>query len=252
MEQTLLTDQDNALIYADEGAAGRDWFQAFAERVNADLVAAGFPECTGGYMGKNWHGPLSEWVERFTGWTDVPSPQALLVASIFFDFRRVGGELDLEPLEEVLARTAQKPMFLRFLARSAMEFHPRPSLLLRLKGEASEVDLKLHGISPVVLLARCYGLEVGSRARSTLDRLDAAAKAGLMDEDVHASVSEAYRFLVGLRLRLQLRQLAEGRPSTSKVALSDLSAVERGRLKDAFRAIRGWQEKAAYHYQADF
>jgi CBS domain-containing protein len=252
MEQTLLTDQDNALIYAEEGAARRDWFQAFAERVNADLEAAGFPACTGGYMARSWHGPLSEWVERFTGWMDVPSPQALLVASIFFDFRRVGGELDLEPLEEVVSRAAQKPMFLRFLARSAMEFHPRGSLLLRLKGEASEVDLKLHGISPVVFLARCYGLEVGSRARSTLDRLDAAARFGLMDEDVHASVSEAYRFLVGLRLRLQLRQLSEGRPSSSKVPLSELSAVERGRLKDAFRAIKGWQEKAAYHYQADF
>jgi len=252
MEQTLLTDQDNALIYAEEGAAQRDWFQAFAERVNADLEAAGFPACSGGYMGKNWHGPLSEWVERFTGWMEVPNPQALLVASIFFDFRRVGGGLDLEPLEEVVSRAAQKPLFLRFLAKAALEFHPRASLLLRLEGGASEVDLKLHGISPIVFLARCYGLEVGSRARSTLDRLDAAAKAGLMDEDLHASVSEAYRFLVGLRLRLQLRQLSEGRPSSSKVALSDLSAVERGRLKDAFRAIKGWQEKAAYHYQTVF
>ena len=251
MEQTLLTDQDNALVYAD-GAERRDWFQAFAERVNADLEVAGFPACSGGYMARAWNGPLSEWVERFAGWIEDPGPKALLVAAIFFDFRRVGGELDLEPLEEVVSRAAQRPRFLRYLARSAMEFHPRPSLLLRLKGEASAVDLKLHGIAPVVFLARCYGLEVGCRARGTLDRLDAAAKAGLMDEDVHASVSEAYRFLVGLRLRLQLRQLAEGRPSSSKVALADLSAVERGRLKDAFRAIKSWQDKAAYHYQADF
>ena len=47
-------------------------------------------------------GPLSEWKQRFTGWTDVPTPKALLEASIFFDFRRVHGELDLGPLEEVL------------------------------------------------------------------------------------------------------------------------------------------------------
>ncbi len=252
MEQTLLTDQDNALIYSDEGAGQREWYQAFAERVNADLEAAGFPPCSGGYMARAWHGPLSQWVDRFTGWMEDPGAQALLVAAIFFDFRRVGGELDLEPLEEVVSRATQKPRFLRFLARAAMEFHPRPSLLLRLKGEASEVDLKLHGIAPIVFLARCYGLEVGCRSRGTLDRLAAAVRAGLMDEDVHAAVSEAYRFLVGLRLRLQLRQLAEGRPPASRVMLSELSAVERGRLKDAFRAIRGWQDKAAYHYQADF
>ncbi|HYQ80642.1 MAG TPA: DUF294 nucleotidyltransferase-like domain-containing protein [Anaeromyxobacteraceae bacterium] len=251
MEQTLLTDQDNALVYADEGAGERDWFRAFAEKVNADLELAGFPPCSGGYMARTWHGPLSEWVERFAGWIEEPSAQALLVAAIFFDFRRVGGELDLEGLEAVLHRAAQRPLFLRFLAKAALEFHPRGSLLLRLK-ETSTVDLKLHGIAPIVFLARCYGLEVGSRARSTLDRLDAAAKAGIMDEDVHAAVSEAYRFLVGLRLRLQLRQMAEGRPATSKVALSDLSAVERGRIKDSFRAVKDWQDKAAYHYQTSF
>jgi CBS domain-containing protein len=252
MEQTLLTDQDNALVYAEEGVEQRDWFQAFAEKVNADLEVAGFPACTGGYMARAWHGPLSEWAERFAGWIEDPNPKALLVAAIFFDFRRVGGVLDLGPLEAVLGRASQRPAFLRLLAKAALEFQPRGSLLLRLEGGTSEVDLKLHGISPVVFLARCYGLEVGSRARSTLDRLAAATQAGLMDEDLHASVSEAYRFLVGLRLRLQLRQLSEGRPSSSKVALSDFSAVERGRLKDAFRAIRGWQEKAAYHYQTAF
>jgi CBS domain-containing protein len=35
----------------------------------------------------------------------------------------------------------------------------------------------------------------------------------------------------------------------NEVALSDLTAIERSRLKESFRAIKGWQEKAAYHYQ---
>ena len=48
MEQTLLTDQDNALVYDDAGEPHRAWFQAFAERVNADLLAAGFPPCQAG------------------------------------------------------------------------------------------------------------------------------------------------------------------------------------------------------------
>src|SRR5512138_493662 len=47
MEQTLLTDQDNALVFADEGAARADWYRALAERVNEDLEAAGFPACPG-------------------------------------------------------------------------------------------------------------------------------------------------------------------------------------------------------------
>jgi CBS domain-containing protein len=33
--------------------------------------------------------------------------------------------------------------------------------------------------------------------------------------------------------------------------LSDLTSIERSRLKDAFRAISDWQEMAAYHYRTE-
>jgi CBS domain-containing protein len=251
MEQTLLTDQDNALVYADEAADQRGWFQALAERVNADLAAAGFPECRGGYMARRWHGTASEWVQRFAGWFEVREPQALLEASIFFDFRRVAGALDVEPLEAAVMNTARHPVFLRYLARAALELRPPGSLALRLRA-AAPVDLKLQGLAPVVYLARCYALEVGSRARSTRERLGAAVAAGLMGEEVFTTVSEAYRYLLGLRLRLQLRRSAEGRAVGNEVELPALSPAERSHLKEAFRAIKAWQEKAAYHYQAGF
>lgn len=252
MEQTLLTDQDNALIYADEGGGHREWFQAFAEKVNGDLETAGFPRCPGGYMARSWHGTLAEWTARFLGWTDVPTPQALLVASIFFDYRKVGGDLDLGPLERIIDQAARKPVFLRLLAKDALHFRPPPLLLLRLRGSSSTVDLKSNGISPVVGLARRFALEAGSRSRSTIERLEAARRAGLLDEDTLATMSEAYRFLLGLRLRLQLRMTAAGTPVTNKVALSALSAIERSRVKDSFRAIRDWQDEAALQFHVDF
>jgi CBS domain-containing protein len=252
MEQTLLTDQDNALVFADEGTSHRAWFQLLAEKVNADLESAGFPACAGGYMARRWNGPLQEWVARFHGWIDSPSPQALLEASIFFDFRRVGGHLDLGALEHLVASAVEKPVFLRFLAKTAMAFRPPPSILLRLRGSSSVVDLKAHGISPVVFLSRCYGLEAGAAARNTLDRLESAVRAGHLVEETRALVADAYRFLLGLRLRLQLRAVSHGDTPSNKVALSDLSALERTRLKEAFRAIRGWQSGAEHHYQIHF
>ena len=103
MEQTLLTDQDNALVWEAQGDAERAWFVAFAERVNADLEAAGFPRCPGGYMARSWNGTLEEWRRRFEDWIDAPSPEALLRGAIFFDFRRVAGTLALAPLEATLA-----------------------------------------------------------------------------------------------------------------------------------------------------
>jgi CBS domain-containing protein len=249
MEQTLLTDQDNALVYADEGQGHGDWFRSLGERVNDDLVRAGFPPCPGGYMARSWHGTLSEWAARFQGWIDVPNPKALLVASIFFDFRKVGGALDLEPLEQILARAREKATFLRLFASSSMEYHPPPALLLRLRGESSTVDLKAHGVSPVVFLARCFGLAAGTRARATVERLGAAVRAGRLDAEQCASVVEAFRFVLGLRLRLQLESLRAGAPPATKVALSELSAIERTRLKEAFRTVETWHEHARHEFQ---
>jgi CBS domain-containing protein len=67
-----------------------------------------------------------------------------------------------------------------------------------------------------------------------------------------STIAETYRFLLGLRLRLQLRMLAEGRPATNQVRLAELGAIERSRLKDAYRAIRRWQERSAFQLNVDF
>ena len=251
MEQTLLTDQDNALVYADGSAEARAYFAALAERAVQDLVAAGFPRCPGGYMATAWNGPLAEWEERFAGWLDAPTPKALLEASIFFDFRAVHGHLDLASLERIVARAREARTFLAAMAKSALTFRPPGSLLLRLKGESSRVDLKLKAISSIVFLARVYGLEAGSRSSNTIQRLQAAFETGFIEKDTADTLSEAYRFLLRLRLREQLRMIAAGRPPVNVISIADLSSIERSRLRDVFRAIEAWQDRASYHYRTD-
>jgi CBS domain-containing protein len=245
-EQALLTDQDDALVYADAGAGEGAWFEAFAERVNADLEAAGFPPCPMGHMARRSHGTLSAWAARFDDCIDERRPHA---ASLLFDFRKVAGALDLERLEAAVGRAERNPAVLRFLARAAIEHRPPAGLALR--GHA-EVDLKAHGIVPIVSLARCYGLEVGGGPRSTLARLDAACRRGLLSEPGREAVAQAFRFLAGLRLRRELRLLSERRAPSPVVRLGELSAIERSRLKESLRQIRRWQDRAAYHYRADF
>ncbi len=247
-EQTLLTDQDNALVHGG-GEAPSEYFGRLADRANEDLEAAGFPRCPGGYMARGWHGPLEEWQARFSGWLEDPKPKALLQAAIFFDFRKVHGALDLAPLEAVLARAAKQRVFLACLAKAALEFGPPPTLFLRLRGEG--VDLKLHGISRIVFLARVYALEAGAPARRTIQRIGAAVAAGFISADQCATLCETYRFLLGLRIRQQLQAIQEGKKPASKIALADLTSIERSRLKDAFRAINSWQEMAAYHYRTE-
>ena len=93
-EQTMATDQDNALILPNgTSAAQRDALLAFAHDVNLALDACGYPLCRGGIMAGE---PgccltLREWRERFSHWIEHGAPQDLLNASIYFDLRPLAG-----------------------------------------------------------------------------------------------------------------------------------------------------------------
>jgi CBS domain-containing protein len=244
MEQTLVTDQDDLLAYGDEGEASRGWFQALAERVNGELERAGLAPCRGGHMARNDLASLSEWRRRFDAAVEGPLPHQ---AELWLDARRVGGRLDVAPLAACLARAARAPLLQHLLAREALAFRPPAPLLLRLR-PSTVVDVKLHGLVPIVFLARCYALEAGSVGRGTLERLDSARRGGALAVEHHAAVSRAYRFLLSLRLRLQLRARAARSAFQDRFPAAALAPPDRVGLREAFGAIRRWQASAGYHF----
>jgi CBS domain-containing protein len=251
MEQVLLTDQDNGLVYADDTEEARLYFAALAEPVVEGLVRAGFPRCPGGYMATNWCRPRSGWVELLERWVGTPEPQALLAAEIFLDFRAVDGDLELDLLDDTVLSGAERGLFLPYLARAALSFRAPLRLFRRIRHERGEVDLKRGGIAAVASLARVYALEGGSRARSTLDRLEAAADAGTLSRDSAELLGETFRFLMRLRLREQLRAAAKGGEPSNRVRLADLSQLELRHLKEAFRAILELQRATALRFRLE-
>jgi CBS domain-containing protein len=252
LEQTLLTDQDNALIYAEESEAGRDYFAALAKQVVDGLIQAGFPPCAGGFMATNWCKPLAAWQKLFTQWTHLPTPDALLNASIFFDLRRVAGTLSVEPLEEIIVAARSHRLFLAHMARGAMDFQPPLGFLNRLRSDYGKVDLKRGGIAPIVALARVAALAAGSRERSTLERLRVAAdsSAFLAREDANG-LGEIFPFLSNLRLEQQLKSAATKNLRDHRVPLAELSSLARRHLKEAFVLIRRIQYAVRAEWQLD-
>jgi CBS domain-containing protein len=250
-EQTLLTDQDNALIYAEDGPTAGIYFERLAQRVVSGLMKAGFPLCPGGYMATRWRRPLQEWEKLFRTWVHTPEPQALLEAAIFFDFRRVHGLLPLNSLEEIFLKAGERGLFLAHLARAALGFQPPLGFFRQIRQEEGGVDLKLGGIAPIVGLARLYALEVGDPSRSTLARLKAAGQAGTLSQNGAELLAEAFRFILHLRLREQLRAYRGGETPTNRVRLERLSSLERRHLKEAFLAIREAQGLTAMHFQTE-
>lgn len=251
MEQALLTDQDNALVYLGKSDQAQQYFDTLAERVINNLIKAGFPPCPGGYMATNWCRSLDSWIDLFEGWIKKPDSQALLDSAIFFDFRVVHGGLSLEPLEEIVSEASHDKIFLARLARAAMGFRPPLGFFRRILAEDGFVDLKTGGIAPVVSLARVYAIEANIRNHSTLERLEAAAEKGALSRNGAETLSETYRFLLKLRLREQLAAVRRGETPDNKIRLQSLSQRENHHLKDAFLAIREMQESLSQRFQTD-
>jgi CBS domain-containing protein len=252
LEQTLLTDQDNALIYAEESETAHVYFAAVAKEVVEGLIQAGFPPCAGGFMATNWCKPLAAWQELFTQWTRLPNPDALLDAAIFFDFRAVAGNVSVEPLEQIIAAAKSQKLFLAHMARGALDFYPPLGFFNRLRSEDGNVDLKKGGIVPVVALARVAALAAGSRERSTLERLRVVPASGafLSREDATA-LGEIFPFLFNLRLQQQLTSVATKRAIDHTVPLAQLSKLARRHLKEAFVVIKRIQDAVRTGWQLD-
>jgi len=253
MEQALLTDQDNALVYDDDGDEAEAYFTELAKQVVAGLEKLGIPRCPGGFMATRWTMPLSKWRQQFHNWIDTPDPKALIDAANFFDFRRVHGTLEVDVLDDIIAAAGKHRLFLGKMARNAVEFKPPLGLFRRIREQESGVDLKKGGIIPIVAIGRLYALELGIRARGTIDRLSEAAKlpGGISQEGAEV-LREAFRFVLHLRLRDQLRARREGGAIDNSVRLEILASLERRHLKDAFVAIAEFQDAMALRYGTNF
>jgi CBS domain-containing protein len=254
-EQSLHTDQDNALFFAPQPecdeAECQEWFLQFARRVVAYLVRSGIPECPGGIMASNpeWCQPEDRWLDTFLGWIKDPSPQPLLMASIFFDFRPIYAGTNFPYLLEnqLLKAIRKSGLFMRFMAKNALVNRPPLSLLKRFVVEKSgehknKFDLKQRGLTPVVDAARVLSLSLGIKTQNTLDRLAEINRIGIFDNDFHADLREAYEFLIYLQISRHLDALAQGETPDNFLDPASLNGLQRKMLKESFAVVRRLQE----------
>jgi CBS domain-containing protein len=259
-EQTVSADQDNALLLSDAYAPERhdERFASLARLVNEGLAACGFALCAGEVLASTprWRQPLGGWKLHFDGWIARPSPKALMHAAIFFDVRTVAGDPSLltELQAHVRERVRESQLFVAFLAATALRRRPPLGLFHRFvvarRGDrAGTLDLKKAGIMPIVDLARLHALAVGSGSLGTLDRLRDAADRRALSPAGARELADAFDLTSTLRARHQVEQLKDGCPADNDVRPDELSRLERGRLKAAFRVIRRHQTVLAELYQ---
>jgi CBS domain-containing protein len=248
LEQLLLTDQDNALIFEEDSAGTRTYFTELAERVIGGLLAAGFPKCPGGFTADRLLWSLGECKSMFESWVAAPRPESLLDASVLLDFRSVHETMSLQPLNQIVTSAHDNDLFMAHLAREALRFAPPLTLFRGIKVTGGSIDIKKGGISPIVGLGRLYGMLAGSFSRPTTERLAAASRAGMLSEVAAETLSEALIFMLRLRLEQQLASLRSGRAPGSQILLDSISSLERRHLKEGLLFIRDLQDATSQRF----
>jgi CBS domain-containing protein len=248
-EQTFLTDQDNGIVFsavdAAEARSLRPLFMACASEVNAALAACGFPLCDGGIMAGNADCCLSlaEWQERFIGWVRTPEPQALLNATIYFDFRELYGDEQLaQSLRNHLLRITQgADAFLRMLADNGLSAAPPLGLVRDFAAPEGVIDLKKFGSRLFVDAARILGL--ACPVTGTVARLRHAAAAGKLPRNDAEAAIGAFLHLQRIRLLHQQNTRAAGEAPSNRVAPRTLNTFDRHVLLEAFKQARLIQQR---------
>ena len=226
--------------------------------MNEALDACGFRWCKGNVMASNPALCLSveEWREKMDGWLMHWEPEALLEASIYFDFRPLYGDVTLaaELRDWVLKNARAYPAFLRQMAENALRAQPALGTLRDFVTEdvpnaPHSIDLKLYGVRPFVDAARIYALAQGLPQTNTVERLRASRAGGRMSEADIAAIVDAFLAVQRLRLRHQASQDALGVETANRIDPDDLHELDRSILKESFRLARRLQRRLALDYQ---
>ena len=261
-EQTFSTDQDNGIIFAQPEnlslATAREKLLPVAKRINQALDQCGFPLCKGGIMAGNlmWCLSLKEWQEKFSSWINNSNPEALLHASIFFDFRAIYGETGLaaELRRWLNQHVSKNERFFHQMAANALRNKPPLGFIKDFSvasgpEQADTIDLKMHGTTLFSDAARIYSLACGVDETNTLRRLRLAAPCRNLPAEEVESWAGAFLFLQLLRLRHQQPDSAAGRQSDNRINPYRLNELDRRILKQALLQARKLQARLALDYQ---
>ena len=241
-EQTLATDQDNAIITVNLQESFRQeaevYFKVLAEKVTQELDAVGYQKCPGEIMASNpkWNRELNAWKNYFTDWIGNSTPQDVLNMAIFFDFRCIYGEQILveQLYTHILKSSKAKTLFFYHMARSIIQ------MKIPVKPDDHQMDMK-RILLPVSSYIRLYGLREGLTVTGSLDRAQLLLEKKIFDNTLHEELTQAFEFITHLRIRSQAERIARDEVPGNTTDMRQLNQIETLILKKHLQNIAGLQ-----------
>jgi len=112
-------------------------------------------------------------------------------------------------------------------------------------GRGDRLDIRAAAVVPIVEFARWAGAAAGHTEGSTIDRLRAAAAAGVIEDDDARTLVDAFEILYELRIAHHVEQVAAGEAADDLLDPAVMSGLARSNLRDVFRAVAAAQRTLA-------
>ncbi|MDY0122430.1 MAG: putative nucleotidyltransferase substrate binding domain-containing protein [Sulfurimonas sp.] len=250
-EQSVKTDQDNALIVED----GVDvaLFEESMLAINHALLEIGFPACPGDVMVSNsfYRRTVSEYKELIDRWVSSMNENDLQHFSIFLDAKCVAGDtLLLKMLTSHLQRTFHaRDDVLAHIAKAVLHFETPLSMFSGFvleKERDNKLDLKKGGIFALVHGVRTLALQYEIGATNTIERIKELNNIGVIDKNFAAELIESFDTLSSIRLKAMLE--AKNTEESNYINPANLPKIQRDLLKDSFRIINKFKKLINFHY----
>lgn len=254
-EQTLITDQDNLIVYGDGGGEAADhYFTELSTRLVDRLEEAGFMRCTGDIMPTNqtWRGSFSQWRKRLFSIVryeveDIGKNVMNLI--VLSDARYVVGDYKLASELIDMIRSMERDYFqvLWGMAKAATEMKLALGFMKRIWTEGSgehkgEFNVKLLAWAPLVMNVRILAINQSIPATSTLERISLLEAEGSFSPAFASDLIDAYHILTKQRILIQIRALKGIQNDSHYLNPYQLSAIEREQIRHAMTKIEDLQK----------
>ncbi|MDD4272812.1 MAG: DUF294 nucleotidyltransferase-like domain-containing protein [Desulfobacter postgatei] len=237
-EQTLKTDQDNALIFAEQSDDNKKYFLRLSVIINENLHKIGYARCEGDLMAGNpeWCNHIDEWKHIFSTWINNPVGLNVLDSSLFFDMRLVFGSqhLSSELIDFIYEELKGKNEFFSQLVKTVASSKPA--------FENQRVDIKKFLI-PIVGYLRAKVLFYSIKQTNSMLRLNYLMAYDLISESKAQEIEKMYNFLMHLRIKWQVSLILDSDSPSNTISLTHLTAIEQETLKNIIKEVVKLQEE---------
>lgn len=250
-EQTLKTDQDNALIIKD--GIDKEMFVNPMMQLNSYLLELGFPKCDGNVMVSNeyWRKSVKEFKDRVDDWANSMKEDELQNLSIFLDAKCVAGNVKLlDKVNDYLySQFHSRDDVLAHMAVSVLNFETPISLFsgfVTQKELDNKLDLKKGGIFALVHGVRTLSLQYEIKESNTIERIKELNNKGIIDKNFATELIESFDTMSSIRLIAMLD--AKDIKESNYINPSKLQKAQKDLLKDSFKIVNKFKKFMNFHF----